>query len=60
MYLNSGDWVENLTALEYGEGAWKLYVHQEEGLGVRNASPVRPLNGDTVPHSGRLVFDKPS
>jgi UDP-2,3-diacylglucosamine pyrophosphatase LpxH len=24
MYLNSGDWVENLTALEYNQGAWKI------------------------------------
>lgn len=24
-YLNSGDWIENLTALEYNEGEWKLY-----------------------------------
>jgi len=24
MYLNSGDWVENLTALEYDKGKWNL------------------------------------
>lgn len=24
-YLNSGDWVENLTALEYHRGEWKIY-----------------------------------
>ena len=24
MYLNSGDWVENMTALEYSNGEWKL------------------------------------
>lgn len=23
-YLNSGDWIENLTALEYADGAWQL------------------------------------
>ncbi len=27
-YLNSGDWVENATALEYSEGQWTLYKHQ--------------------------------
>lgn len=27
-YLNSGDWVENATALEYTEGKWTLYKHQ--------------------------------
>jgi UDP-2,3-diacylglucosamine pyrophosphatase LpxH len=25
MYLNSGDWIENLTALEYIDGEWKIY-----------------------------------
>jgi UDP-2,3-diacylglucosamine pyrophosphatase LpxH len=27
LYLNSGDWVENLTALEYMNGQWDLYQH---------------------------------
>jgi UDP-2,3-diacylglucosamine pyrophosphatase LpxH len=29
LYLNSGDWVENLTALEYHEGEWNLYKHRQ-------------------------------
>lgn len=28
-YMNSGDWVENLTALEYDAGEWSLYVYDE-------------------------------
>lgn len=28
-YLNSGDWIENLTALEYNKKRWKLYRHSE-------------------------------
>lgn len=28
-YLNSGDWVENLTALEYNKKRWKLYRHSD-------------------------------
>ncbi|WP_203295774.1 UDP-2,3-diacylglucosamine diphosphatase [Luteirhabdus pelagi] len=27
MYLNSGDWIENLTALEYKNERWSLYIH---------------------------------
>ncbi len=27
VYMNSGDWVENLTALEYVDGEWSLYRH---------------------------------
>ncbi|MEP7110838.1 MAG: UDP-2,3-diacylglucosamine diphosphatase, partial [Ferruginibacter sp.] len=29
-YLNSGDWIENLTALEYANNAWKIYYYQED------------------------------
>lgn len=29
MYLNSGDWVENLTALEYNKKKWRLYHYQK-------------------------------
>ena len=29
-YMNSGDWVENLTALEYEQGEWSLYRYQED------------------------------
>lgn len=28
VYLNSGDWIENLTALEYNEGTWLVYYHR--------------------------------
>ena len=28
-YLNSGDWVENLTALEYNRKKWKLFRYEE-------------------------------
>ena len=27
-YLNSGDWIENLSALEYNNGRWSLYLHE--------------------------------
>jgi UDP-2,3-diacylglucosamine pyrophosphatase LpxH len=29
-YLNSGDWVENLTSLEYHNGTWKIYQYSDE------------------------------
>lgn len=29
-YLNSGDWVENLSALEYIDGEWDLFVYDAE------------------------------
>jgi UDP-2,3-diacylglucosamine pyrophosphatase LpxH len=32
MYLNSGDWIENLTALEYAEGQWEIYRYDEKEM----------------------------
>jgi UDP-2,3-diacylglucosamine pyrophosphatase LpxH len=37
-YLNSGDWIENLTALEYYENDWHLYQYDE-----RSTPKMRPI-----------------
>lgn len=29
-YLNSGDWIENLTSLEYHQGQWQLYRYEDD------------------------------
>ena len=34
LYLNSGDWIENLTSLEYNKKRWKLYHYSEDKLGA--------------------------
>lgn len=31
-YMNSGDWVENLTALEFNENKWSLYKYNEDPI----------------------------
>ena len=30
MYLNSGDWIENLSALEYNNGEWTIYRYHDD------------------------------
>jgi UDP-2,3-diacylglucosamine pyrophosphatase LpxH len=30
LYLNSGDWIENLTALEYNNNEWRIYRYMED------------------------------
>ncbi|HLO58565.1 MAG TPA: UDP-2,3-diacylglucosamine diphosphatase [Bacteroidales bacterium] len=30
VYMNSGDWIENLTSLEYNEGEWCVHRHPDE------------------------------
>lgn len=32
LYLNSGDWVENLTALEYNDEKWSLYEYEKDTI----------------------------
>jgi hypothetical protein len=29
-YLNSGDWIENLTSLEYRDNEWHIYQYNEK------------------------------
>ena len=36
MYLNSGDWIENLTALEYKNKEWSLYEYAKDEI-AKNA-----------------------
>lgn len=30
IYMNSGDWIENLTALEYNQNAWSVYRYADD------------------------------
>lgn len=32
VYMNSGDWIENLTALEYEDGKWNIYKYGEDPI----------------------------
>ncbi len=43
-YLNSGDWVENLTALEYHRGKWQLYRYQAADFPADDFEPDSPEN----------------
>lgn len=40
MYLNSGDWVENMTALEYNQGKWSLYEHTKHSVTTINKTII--------------------
>jgi UDP-2,3-diacylglucosamine pyrophosphatase LpxH len=45
MYLNSGDWVENLTALEYDGKEWRIYRYSEDLQTQSIKLPLRLLRG---------------
>ncbi|MFZ4543687.1 MAG: UDP-2,3-diacylglucosamine diphosphatase [Saprospiraceae bacterium] len=38
-YLNSGDWVEHLTSLEYTDGKWSIYEH-DQNTPIIKAVPI--------------------
>jgi UDP-2,3-diacylglucosamine pyrophosphatase LpxH len=40
IYLNSGDWIENLTALELEAGEWNIYQYDEKQFAKPKASVI--------------------
>ncbi len=53
MYLNSGDWVENLTALEYKSGVWEVYRYHED----EHACKVNLTKEKAAPLETSQLFD---
>ena len=45
-YLNSGDWIENLTSLEYYDHSWHIYHYCDEEF--REAVPVKNIERPEV------------
>lgn len=40
MYLNSGDWIENLTALEYSQNEWNIFQYDDKDFATSKAPVV--------------------
>ncbi len=53
-YLNSGDWVENLTALEYHAGEWKLYTFDEGDADLQADEAIET----PLPLTSKLIFEQ--
>ncbi|HTI94691.1 MAG TPA: UDP-2,3-diacylglucosamine diphosphatase [Puia sp.] len=41
-YLNSGDWVEHLTALEYQQNEWTIFEYDEKDFPVTQTIEMKP------------------
>lgn len=48
-YLNSGDWIENLSALEYNKGRWSIYLH--DVLAEHMGDPIA-ASRELIPEQG--------
>lgn len=46
VYLNSGDWIENLTALECQSGTWSVYNYREDKVAQKIKLPRRFKGSD--------------
>ncbi len=53
VYLNSGDWVENLTALEYHAGEWSIFQF-EEAAELHSNSDTEPV----MMASDKVLFEE--
>ena len=52
VYLNSGDWIENLTALEYADKKWCIYKHNDALFADDEDTIV-----EDEPDSNKQLFD---
>lgn len=57
-YLNSGDWIENLTALEYKNKAWSLYEYEKDEIAknIHLDYPVKDLELISSEHNNSELF----
>ena len=53
LYLNSGDWVENLTALEYNKKKWNIYKYNKADY-IDHDNKEEDINQDIV---ARILLD---
>lgn len=44
-YMNSGDWIEHMSALEYANGRWQLHFHED-----RPRADAAPRTGPATSH----------
>lgn len=56
VYLNSGDWIENLTALEYNDKKWCLYTYEEDMEDFDERQDSETV--DELDRSTKEVFDR--
>lgn len=57
-YLNSGDWIENLTALEYNHGAWRIFSYGDEMSGTKRFIYEEHLEIKVASMSSHQLFNE--
>ena len=59
-YLNSGDWIENLTALEYNNKTWSLYEYEKDVIAknIHLNYPVKDLELISSEQNNSTLFSE--
>jgi len=55
-YLNSGDWIENLTALEYNNKTWSVYRYHEEKITLETLPEDEAIQTGEEEFSNKELF----
>jgi UDP-2,3-diacylglucosamine pyrophosphatase LpxH len=55
-YLNSGDWIENQSALEYNNGLWRIYRYNEDESVKNDPDDSDDLSFKMVEMESREIF----
>ncbi len=59
-YLNSGDWVDNLTALEYHKRKWTLFEYKKSNLGSSfNNVPTSKMDENGFIYQSQVIENAP-
>jgi UDP-2,3-diacylglucosamine pyrophosphatase LpxH len=53
-YMNSGDWIEHMTALEFDGHEWNLYYHDPDAFPI----PEEQLDGSTYQELEEIIFSQ--
>ena len=59
-YLNSGDWIENLTALEYNHGEWSIYDYSLDPIAqsVKNKDLPKEADLSKADYKNKDLFNE--
>ncbi|WP_422091552.1 UDP-2,3-diacylglucosamine diphosphatase [Tenacibaculum ovolyticum] len=59
-YLNSGDWIENLTSLEYHNKSWSLYEYEKDEIAKKfsNNTNINDSEFMNIENSNHKIFEE--
>jgi len=58
LYLNSGDWIENITALEYNNKEWLVYEYAKDAVAKNVVDDFLPeIENTKFEYKRKQLFD---